>query len=139
MNNIVKVSSMLLLVVLLAGCSTTEELSLEAGTVAGGSSLGYMASRNIYGAVGGGVAGLGGYRFLRNKHNKQLEQAYKKGYEEALNQSTKEHYWMIQNNQKLEKLSRASSETRYIPVKIPEQEIDGVIENERIEFIRVKK
>jgi len=64
--------------------------------------------------------------------------AYRSGYEAGMNQSVKQQYWIIQNRQKEDAFADQPANESFVPVKIPEQEINGEIRSERIIYVRAK-
>lgn len=64
--------------------------------------------------------------------------AYRNGYEAGMNQSVKQQYWIIQNRQKEDAFADQPTGESFVPVKIPEQEINGEIRSERIIYMRAK-
>ena len=134
-------SFQLLGAILLTGCSSgqTGKNAAVIGGSALGAAIGHEASDgNVAWTVGGAAAGaltaISANAIADN--NERL--AYRNGYEAALNQAAKQQYWIIQNRQKEDQFSDQSGTETFIPVVIPEQEINGEIQNERIIYVRAR-
>lgn len=128
-------------VALLSGCANSDVG--KSATVVGGSALGaytaYEASDGdpawtTGGAALGAVAALGANAFA--EENERI--AYRSGYEAALNQSVKQQYWIIQNRQMQDEYPSQTEAETFVPIVIPEQEINGEIRDERIIYLKAR-
>jgi hypothetical protein len=137
------VRTILLLMVagLFSGCASNEVG--KSATVVGGSALGAVianqasdgdAAWTTGGAAIGAVAALGANAMA--EENERI--AYRNGYEAALNQSVKQQYWIIQNRQKEDEFSEPEEPGTFVPVVLPAQEINGVIQDERVIYVKAK-
>jgi len=129
------------MVALLGGCANSDVG--KSATVVGGSALGaytaYEASDGdaawtTGGAALGAMAALGANALA--EENERI--AYRNGYEAALNQSVKQQYWITQNRQMQEAYSSQAETEMFVPIVIPEQEINGEIRNERIIYLKAR-
>lgn len=125
----------------LSGCANSDVG--KSATVIGGSALGaytaYEASDGdpawtTGGAALGAVAALGANAFA--EENERI--AYRSGYEAALNQSVKQQYWIIQNRQMQDTYGEQTDNETFVPIVIPEQEINGEIRDERIIYLKAR-
>lgn len=135
----------LALVILLStfgvGCSTSN-VGKASTTISGGAlgaAIAYEASDGdqawtAAGAALGTLTALGANALAETNERK----AFRSGYETAMNQSVKQQYWIIQNRQKEDTFASESTKETFVPVKIPEQEINGEIRSERIIYVRAK-
>ena len=64
------------------------------------------------------------------------EKAEKAGYDRALNQAVKQQYWIMQNQQKSLPPENELG-PRLVSVVIPESNINGVIQNAHVEYLRI--
>ncbi len=131
-------------VLLIAGAVLSGCASGHAGrnaNVIGGSALGAALGHNasdgdaswtIGGAAIGAITAAG----VNATAERNERQSYRNGYEAALNQSVKQQYWIIQNRQKEDTNNQETETGTFVPVVIPEQEIDGEITSERIIYVR---
>ncbi len=133
--------SSLLAAALLSGCASAG--GGKGTAIIGGSALGAIiaheasdgdAAWTAGGAALGALAAIGANTLAEG--NKQ--KAYRDGYQAALNQSAKQQYWIIQNRQKEDEFMDQSESESFVPIKIPEQEIDGEIRNERIIYVKAR-
>lgn len=130
-----------LAIALLSGCASGNA-SRNANVIAGGALGAAIANEASEGdaawTIGG--AALGAMASVAaNEVSKNHEQrAYRAGYEAALNQSVKQQYWIIQNRQKEDATNQGAETGTFVPVVIPEQEIDGEITNQRIVYLRAQ-
>ncbi len=135
------ISTALLTLALQSGCASRQ--ASKSSAIIGGSALGAVIGHNASdgdtawtagGAAVGALMAMGANALADEKERK----AYRDGYEAALNQSAKQQYWIIQNRQKEDQFTGEGQSESFIPVKIPEQNIDGEITNERIIYVRAK-
>ncbi len=131
----------LLFAVLLTGCSSSQ--AGKNAAVIGGSALGAAVAHeasdgNAAWTVGGAAVGALTAISANAIAEKNERRAYRNGYEAALNQATKQQYWILQNRQKEDQYSDQAATESFVPVLIPEQEINGEIQNERIIYVRAK-
>lgn len=126
---------------LLAGCASSD--AGKGATVVGGSALGaytaYEASDGnaawtTGGAALGAVAAIGANAFA--EENERI--AYRSGYEAALNQSVKQQYWIMQNQQMQEQYGEQTETETFVPILIPEQEINGELRDERVIYLKAR-
>ncbi|QYY35485.1 hypothetical protein [Ruficoccus sp. ZRK36] len=134
-------SVLILASALLAGCANSDVG--KGATVVGGSALGaftaYEASDGdaawtTGGAALGAVAALGA-----NAYAEESERlAYRSGYEAALNQSVKQQYWIMQNQQMQKQYGDQDETETFVPIVIPEQEINGELRDERVIYLKAR-
>lgn len=134
-------SILILVSALLAGCASSDVG--KGATVVGGSALGaftaYEASDGdaawtTGGAAIGALAALGA-----NAYAEESERiAYRNGYEAALNQSVKQQYWIMQNQQMQEPYGDQDETATFVPIVIPEQEINGELRDERVIYLKAR-
>ncbi len=130
----------LILAGLLSGCASGGSKN---AAIIGGSALGsfvaHEASDGDAAWTAGGVA-LGGLTAIAGNaiavENERV--AYRGGYEAGMNQSVKQQYWIIQNRQREDAFTDQSEQGSFVPIKVPEQEINGEIKAERIVYLRSK-
>ncbi len=135
------VSITLLTAAILSGCASgngARNANLIGGSAIG-AALGHNASDGdaawtIGGAAIGALAATGANAMAERNE----QRAYRSGYEAALNQSVKQQYWIIQNRQKKDTSKQGTETGTFVPVVIPEQEIDGEITSERIIYVRTQ-
>ncbi len=125
----------------ISGCASSN--ATRNANVIGGGALGAAigneasdgdAAWTIGGAAIGALTAVGANEASKRNERK----AYRSGYEAALNQSVKQQYWIIQNRQKEDSANQSVEPGTFVPVVIPEQEIDGEITNERIVYLRAQ-
>ena len=68
---------------------------------------------------------------------KAVSEAEQRGYDRAMNQSVKQQYWILQNQQRAQE-ARAEKSARLVPVELPETTVNGVIIKPTVEYIRVE-
>jgi hypothetical protein len=127
--------------ILLSGCASSQA-GKNAAVIGGsalGAAIGHEASDgNVAWTVGGAAAGALTAISANAIAETNEHRAYRDGYETALNQATKQQYWIIQNRQKEDQFNDQAETESFVPVLIPEQEINGEIQNERIIYVRAK-
>jgi hypothetical protein len=122
--------------VLSTGCGTNSLIT--AGGAGAGAYIGHSASnKNPYWTAGGAAGGVLVGSLLNHKLQQQLQQAEQRGFERALNQSARQHYWMLQNLQKNSEDTDTVGSYSYILIIRPETTVDGVSFNETREHILV--
>lgn len=129
---------LLVILLLLTGCEHLETSLADVGAGTGGAALGYAFSggKRLPTLIGA-ASGVGGSKLVQAQVRKKLKESYEQGYNEAMSQSVKQQYWIIQNRQKEQQI-RTSNNEKVVPVVIPEQIIDGVIQRERIEYVKIE-
>ncbi|MDQ8184238.1 hypothetical protein [Pelagicoccus sp. SDUM812002] len=133
-------------VLLIAGAVLSGCASGNAGrnaNIIGGSALGAALGHNASDGdaswtIGGAAIGAISAAGVNAMAESNEQQAYRNGYEAALNQSVKQQYWIIQNRQKEDTSNQGTDTGTFVPVVIPEQEIDGEITSERIIYLRTQ-
>ncbi len=124
-------------VLCLSGCSSAGGVAADLGLAGAGSVAGYhLSDGKVGGASAGAAVGYLGSRAAQAEVQRRTSDAEKRGYDRAMNQAVKQHYWAIQAQQR-ERQSEAERDARLQPVVIPESQINGVIQNARVEYIRV--
>lgn len=127
--------------VILTGCSSSQ--AGKNAAVIGGSALGAALAHEasdgdvawtVGGAAVGALTAISGNAIAENNERR----AYRNGYEAALNQAAKQQYWIIQNRQKEDQFNDQPESESFVPILIPEQEINGEIQNERIIYVRAQ-
>jgi hypothetical protein len=130
------VSIMGVMTLLLQGCGTHSLIT--AGGAGAGAYIGHAVSnKNPYWTAGGAAGGVLVGSLLNYKLQQQLQQAEQRGFERALNQSARQHYWLLQNLQKDTEDTDTVGSCSYIPIVHPETTVDGVSFNETREHILV--
>jgi len=122
----------------LSGCSTAGGMASDIGLAGAGGVLGYELSEGDVGVAAAGVAG--GYlvsKVAQSQVQKAIKDAEQRGYDRAMNQSVKQQYWIIQNQQRAQDTSVETS-ARLVPVELPETTVNGVIIKPTVEYIRVE-
>lgn len=126
-----------LAVLVLSGCSTLGGTAADVGLAGAGGVAGYhLSDGKMGGAAAGAAVGLIGSRVAQAEVRREIKAAEERGFDRALNQAVKQHYWIIQNQQR----SRENADepaARLVPVVIPETTLNGVIQNTRIEYLRI--
>ena len=113
-------------------------MASDIGLAGAGGVLGYELSEGDVGVAVAGVAG--GYlvsKVAQSQVQKAMKDAEQRGYDRAMNQSVKQQYWIIQNQQRAQDTSVETS-ARLVPVELPETTVNGVIIKPTVEYIRVE-
>lgn len=119
----------------LSGCGTVGGAAADLGLAGAGGVAGYQLSDGkMSGAAAGAALGYLGSRVAQSEVRRATDEAEKRGYDRAMNQAVKQQYWIIQNQQRERVESR---EAGLVPVVIPETQINGMIQNARVEYVRV--
>lgn len=125
-----------LLVGLFAGCAATRPIS-DTALGAGGAYLGHELSggdplATAAGAAGGVILSEG----LHYAAKKQSEKAYAAGYDKGKSDAVKQQYWLyVAMQQRRNQIANV----RLYPVKLPEQQIDGVTFQPSTKFLRIEE
>lgn len=120
-----------------SGCNTVGGTAADLGLAGAGGVAGYQLSDGkVGGAAAGAAVGLVGSRIAQAQVRKEISEAETRGYDRAMNQSVKQHYWIIQAQQR-EREDRPEREAQLVPVAIPETSINGVIQNAHVEYLRL--
>lgn len=124
----------------LSGCNSVGSAAADLGLSGAGGALGYQLSdEKIGGAAAGAALGYLGSRIAQSQIRSSLNEAEQRGYDRAMNQVVKQHYWIIQARQREEQYTTGDNEPRVVPVVIPESTIDGVVRAEHVEYVRVER
>lgn len=127
------------LVSMLTGCETVDYTLSDVGGAAAGGALGYeLSNGGRIASIAGAAGGVGLSKISKMRVEKCLKESYQNGYDDAMRQNVKQQYWITQNRQK-EDIYSSRNTTELVPVTIDEQEIDGEMINERIEYVRVER
>lgn len=122
---------------LLAGCSTLGGAAADIGLAGAGGIAGYeLSDHKIGGAAAGAAVGYVGSKIAQGAINRETSAAEKRGYDRAMNQAVKQQYWIMQNQQKEQ---TTAPEPALTPIVIPEQMINGVVYNARVEYVRLER
>jgi len=129
------------LIAFLTGCASSQ--TGKNAAIIGGSALGAaiaheVSDGNAAWTVGGAAAGALTAISVNAIGDRNERIAYRNGYETALNQSVKQQYWVIQNRQKEDTYTETSDSESFVPVVIPEQQVNGEIQNEHIIYVRAR-
>lgn len=126
-----------LALVALSGCNTVGGTAADLGLAGAGGVAGYQLSDGkVGGAAAGAAVGLVGSRIAQAQVRKEISEAETRGYDRAMNQSVKQHYWIIQAQQRARE-DQPDRDAQLVPVVIPETSINGVIQNARVEYLRL--
>ncbi|HTQ30427.1 MAG TPA: hypothetical protein VMI53_04400 [Opitutaceae bacterium] len=128
----------LLPLLVLTGCATgLGGMAADAGLAGAGGVVGYKVSGGkTGGAAIGAATGYIASKIAQSEYSKSTAEAEKTGYDRAMNQAVKQQYWIIQNQQKSLPADNERS-PRLVPVVMPETNINGVIQNAHVEYIRL--
>jgi hypothetical protein len=128
--------AVLLCVAGLGGCSTVGGTAADLGLAGAGGTIGYEAfDHKIGGAAAGAAAGIIASKVAQSEVQRTVQDAEKSGYDRAMNQTVKQQYWIIQNQQRQ---PAQGQDVRLVPVLIPESKINGVIQKAHIEYLRIE-
>lgn len=123
----------------LSGCNTVGSTAADLGLAGAGGTIGYhLSDEKIGGAAAGAALGYLGSRIAQSEVRRSMSEAEQRGYDRAMNQAVKQHYWMIQAQQREARDLGTGSDPRLVPVVIPESNINGVIRAAHVEYIRVE-
>ncbi|MBL9207345.1 MAG: hypothetical protein JNN01_19855 [Opitutaceae bacterium] len=122
----------------LAGCGTVGGAAADLGLAGAGGVAGYhLSDHKVGGAAAGAVVGYAASRIAQSHVKKEISEAEQRGYDRAMNQAVKQHYWAIQAQQRSRE-SGDEPEARLVPVIIPETTLNGVTTTARVEYLRVQ-
>ncbi|MFZ5495453.1 MAG: hypothetical protein ACOZE5_08985 [Verrucomicrobiota bacterium] len=122
----------------LTGCGTLGGPAADLGLAGAGGVAGYhLADHKIGGAAAGAALGYLGSRVAQSQVKQAVSEAEQRGYDRAMNQAVKQHYWMIQARQRARD-GADEHEGQLVPVVVPETTINGVTTNARVEYLRVQ-
>ena len=130
----------LLPLLVLTGCATgLGGMATDAGLAGAGGVVGYKVSGGrIGGAAIGAATGYVASKIAQSEYSKATAEAEKTGYDRAMNQAVKQQYWIMQNQQKSLPADNERN-PRLTPIVIPESNINGVIQNAHVEYIRLDR
>lgn len=132
-------SKIIMILLFATGCNVMETGLSDVAGGTGGAALGYaFSSGKRLPTLIGAAGGVGASKLMQKQVNEKIKESYDQGYNEAMSQNVKQQYWIIQNRQKENKMQACIKED-LVPVMIPEQIIDGVLQEERLEYIRVER
>lgn len=85
----------------LSGCSTLGSTAADVSLAGAGGVAGYhLSDGKMGGAAAGAAVGLIGSRVTQDEVRREIKAAEERGFHRALNQAVKQHYWIIQNQQR---------------------------------------
>ena len=124
-------------VLALSGCSTAGGAAADLGLAGAGGIAGYQVSNGkAGGAAAGAAVGYLASKVAQSKVAQAQTEAEQRGYDRALNQAVKQQYWIIQNQQRSRE-TPPETESRLVPVVIPETKINGVVQAAHVEYLRL--
>jgi hypothetical protein len=130
--------ALLVSALMLTGCGTLGGPAADLGLASAGGVAGYhLSDRKMGGAAAGAAVGYTASRIAQSRVGKEVSEAEQRGYDRAMNQAVKQHYWAIQAQQRSRE-DTAESDAKLVPVVIPETTIDGVTTSARVEYVRVR-
>jgi len=121
---------------LFAGCAATRPIS-DAAFGAGGAVIAHELSDGDPGMTAAGAAG--GVLLSEGLHyaaSKEAEKAYRNGYDKGRSDAVKQQYWLYVD---LQKPANRQDRVRLYEVRLPEQEIDGVIFKPTTKYLRIEE
>jgi hypothetical protein len=122
----------------LTGCGTVGSTAADLGLAGAGGLAGYQISGGkIGGAAAGATVGYLASKVTQSEVQKGQAEAEKRGFDRAMNQAVKQQYWIIQNQQHSRE-TPPESESRLVPVAIPETKISGVLVAAHVEYLRIQ-
>jgi len=123
--------------ILLAGCGTAAgNAAADLGLAGAGGAIGYQVSAHRIGSAAAGAAlGYLGSRVAQSESQRAVNEAEQRGYDRAMNQAVKQQYWIMQRQQREPRTDEPDA--RLTPVVVPETTVNGVIQNARVEHLRV--
>jgi len=120
------------------GCSTVGSAASDLGLAGAGGMAGYhLSGEKVGGAAAGAAVGYLASRVTQSEVQRKLQEAEHRGYDRALNQAVKQQYWIIQNQQRSREPAD-SSLARYMPVQLPETNVNGVIHNPTVAYVPIE-
>jgi hypothetical protein len=130
--------SLLLLPLALVGCATgAGGVASDVGLAGVGGVAGYeLSGGKVGGAAIGAATGYIASKVAQSGYKSATQKAEKAGYDRALNQAVKQQYWIMQNQQKSLPPENELG-PRLVSVVIPESNINGVIQNAHVEYLRI--
>ena len=121
----------------MTGCSTVGSAAADLGLAGAGGVAGYhLSGEKVGGAAAGAAVGYLASRITQSEVQKTIQEAEKRGYDRALNQAVKQQYWIIQNEQRSREPADSSS-VRFMPVQLPETNVNGVIHNPTVAYVPI--
>jgi len=130
--------ALLVSALMLTGCSTLGASATDLSLAGAGGVAGYhLSDHQVGGAAAGAAIGYTASRIGQSRVKKDISEAEQRGYDRAMNQAVKQHYWMIQAQQRSRE-NADEPEALLVPVVIPETTINGVTTRARIEHLRVQ-
>ena len=122
----------------LSGCGTVGGAASDVGLAGLGGVAGYEVSGDkVGGAAIGAGAGYLASKIAQSGVKTATTDAEQRGYDRAMNQAVKQQYWIIQNQQKSFDRTADAVPAHYVPVRIPEMTINGVIQKPTVEYLRI--
>jgi hypothetical protein len=120
----------------LAGCASgAGGMASDLGLAGAGGVVGYQLSGDkVGGAAIGAATGYLASKVAQSQFDQAKKDAEKAGYDRAMNQTVKQQYWIIQNQQKSSGTDNERS-PRLVPVVFPETNINGVVQNAHVEYL----
>jgi hypothetical protein len=121
----------------MTGCSTVGSAAADLGLAGAGGVAGYhLSGEKVGGAAAGAAVGYLASRITQSEVQKTIQAAEQRGYDRALNQAVKQQYWIIQNQQRSREPADSSS-VRFMPVQLPETNVNGVIHNPTVAYVPI--
>ncbi len=122
----------------ITGCASgVGGMASDLALAGGGGAVGYEVSGKKIGgaAIGAGVGYLGS-KIAQSQFEQATKDAEKAGFDRAMNQTVKQQYWIMQNQQKTP-LAENERNPRLVPVVFPETNINGVVQNSHVEYLPI--
>jgi len=136
------ITSGVIVVAMLGGCATqsrTQRMLGDSAAVAGGATIAYeLSDHNPVVGVAGGIAALGVKTLADRSAENTRSTEIKKAYDQGLAQGLKTKYWDHQADQARDTAATdEGADSDYLPIKIPERSVNGVIVKPTVEYVRV--
>ena len=122
--------------VFLTGCAATRPIG-DTAFGAGGAYLGHELSGGDPVATAAGAAG--GVLLSEGLHyaaRKQADKAYATGYDKGRSDAVKQQYWLYVD---VQRVRGRTDRVRLYEVRLPKQEIDGVIFKPTTKYLRIEE
>lgn len=129
--------AIVLLVLILAGCSTTRPISDVALGAGGGALASELSNGDPLATAAGAAGGILLSEVVHFGARKQSEKAYLNGYEKGRSDAAKQQYWIQVDQQK--KAEQSQANVRLYEIPVPEQKIDGVILKPTTKYLRIEE
>ena len=128
-----------ILLTFLCGCASAGRVVSNLAGAAGGALIGHKLGGGVpVWTAAGAAAGVAASEAVNVYKTNAEAKAHRTGYDQGRSDAVKQLFWMQQNLHNPQ-LSPQSDQVTLYPIPVPEQEVDGVVQQPTTQYLRIQR